>query len=158
VTIRNETSGFSLVEVTLALGIVAFALLAILGLVPVGMKSSGEAIDATRTSLIGQDTQNRVRTTVTAATFSSATDLTPPPWFYDRDGVLVDTAANGFSNVVYRTDAIVHKDWGTNGPPVNVDATVLRPVTVQLRWPLKTSDGSPLGNNGTSFTFLVRKP
>lgn len=36
---RSNSSAFSLVEVTLALGIVSFALVAVLGLLPVGLKS-----------------------------------------------------------------------------------------------------------------------
>ena len=146
---------FSLVEVTLAIGIVSFALLAILALVPVGMKSGSEAIDATHTSLIGQDTQNKVKSTVTSTTFSGSTDISST-WFYDREGVFVgtDVASNSF----YRADATIHKDWGANASPSNVDATLLRPVTVKVRWPVNTSNGNPLGNNETSFTFYVRRP
>ena len=58
----------------------------------------------------------------------------------------------------YRADAIIHKDWGANAPPPNVDATVLRPVTVQVGWPLNPTTGTPVGNNTTSFTFYVRRP
>lgn len=151
----QRQSAFSLVEVTLAIGIVSFALLAILALVPVGMKSGSEAIDATHTSLIGQDAQNRVRSTVTNTTFASANDISSA-WFYDRDGGFVGTAIT--FNAFYRADATIHKDWGVNASPSNVDATLLRPVTVQVRWPVNTSNGNPLGNNETSFTFYVRRP
>lgn len=40
---KNLTSGFSLVEVTMALGIAAFSLVSILGLIPVGLNSSAGA-------------------------------------------------------------------------------------------------------------------
>ena len=150
----KRKTAFSLVEVTLALGIVAFALLAILALVPVGMKSGSEAIDATHTSLIGQDTQNRVKSTVTNTTFTLANDL-PSTWFYDHEGVFLGTTTS--SNAFYRADATIRKDWGTNASPPNVDATVLRPVTVQLAWPVNPSTGNPVGNNTYSFTFYVRK-
>lgn len=149
-------AGFSLVEVTLAIGIIAFALVAILALIPVGMKSGGEAIDATRTSLAAKDAQNRVRSSVTSATFASTSDVNLPPWFFDRDGVFLGTSVS--NNVFYRADATIHKDWGSNVPPPNVDATILRPATLQLRWPLNTSNGNPLGNNNASFTFYVRRP
>src|SRR5438309_1203287 len=131
-------AGFSLVEVTLAIGIIAFALVAILALVPVGMKSGGEAIDATRTSLAAKDAQNRVKSSVTTATFASANDVNLPNWFYDRDGFFLGTAVS--VNSFYRIDATIHKDWGTNAPPANVDATALRPATLQLRWPVNTSN------------------
>jgi uncharacterized protein (TIGR02598 family) len=151
---RNR-SGFSLVEVTLAIGIIAVALVAIMALIPVGLNSSRDAIDATRSSLIGQDVQTRVKSSVTNGTFSGG-DVTLPPWFYDRDGVFVDVTANGYSSVVYRADAIIHSTW--NAAPPNVDATVLRPVTVTLGWPINPTTHLAVGSSATSFTFYVRKP
>ena len=59
--ITKKTGAFSLVEITVAIGVIAFVLVAILGLLPIGMKSGREAIDATRTSLIAQDVVNRIR-------------------------------------------------------------------------------------------------
>jgi len=44
----NAGAGFSLVEVVLALGVVAFAIVAILGIVPTGLSSSHGAQDETR--------------------------------------------------------------------------------------------------------------
>jgi uncharacterized protein (TIGR02598 family) len=151
----RERSGFSLVEVTLAIGIIAFALVAIMALIPVGLNSRRDAIDATHSSLIGQDAQTRVKSSVTSATFLGG-DAPLPPWFYNRDGVFVDVAANGYSTVVYRTDAIIHGTWNSALP--NVDATVLRPVTVNLGWPVNPTTHSVVGNSATSFTFYVRKP
>ncbi len=47
--------GFSLVEVVLALGVVAFALLAILGVFPVGLTTQHLAQDDTRAAQIAAD-------------------------------------------------------------------------------------------------------
>jgi uncharacterized protein (TIGR02598 family) len=148
-------SGFSLVEVTLTLGIIAFALISILALVPIGMKSSGEAIDATHTALIGQDVQKRVKSTVVSTTFAANSDVAGI-WFYDRDGFFLGTATS--ATAFYRANTIIHKDWGANAPPANVDATLLRPVTVQLRWPIDPATGNPLGTSAAPFTFYVRRP
>lgn len=151
--------GFSLVEVTLAIGIIGFALVAILALMPVGMNSSRDAIDATHTSLIAQDLENRIKSSVTRATFSNTTDVILGPWFYDRNAVVVDTAANGFTSVIYRADATVHAGWGTNAAPASVDANFLRPVTVSLGWPVSSAaPHTVIGNNSVAFTFYVRKP
>ena len=46
--------GFSLVEVVLALGVIAFALVGIMGLFPVAMKSAQESQRETRATLIAQ--------------------------------------------------------------------------------------------------------
>jgi uncharacterized protein (TIGR02598 family) len=43
-----KTSAFSLVEVTLALGIAAFCLIAVFGLIPVGMQTNRDATSRTR--------------------------------------------------------------------------------------------------------------
>jgi uncharacterized protein (TIGR02598 family) len=152
---RERQSAFSLVEVTLALGIIAFALIAILGLVPVGMKSSGEAIDATHTALIGQDVQKRVKRIAVSTTFTSGTDVSSI-WFYDHDGAFLGTATS--ATAFYRADTTIHKDWGANASPPNVDATLLRPVTAQVRWPVNAASGNPMGTNSTSLTFYVRRP
>jgi type II secretory pathway pseudopilin PulG len=47
---HRRLSGFSLVEVTLAIGIVAFALLAIIGLIPTGLRSVQDATQQARAS------------------------------------------------------------------------------------------------------------
>src|SRR3954470_21757035 len=60
-TRRKPIAAFSLMEITVAVGVIAFGIVAILGLLPVGMKSGREAVDATRTSLVAQDIFNRVR-------------------------------------------------------------------------------------------------
>lgn len=47
-------AGFSLVEVVLAIGIVAFAFLPLLGLMPIGLNTSRQAIDTTMEAQIVQ--------------------------------------------------------------------------------------------------------
>src|ERR1700742_1236811 len=51
---KSKRQGFSLVEVVLALGIVAFAFVAILGLIPAGMSTFRQAINISVCSQIGQ--------------------------------------------------------------------------------------------------------
>jgi uncharacterized protein (TIGR02598 family) len=147
--------GFSLVEVTLAIGIIAISLLAILALVPVGLNSGREAIDATHIGLIAHDVQTRTKSSITSATFVGA-DITLLPWYYDREGVFVDVTSNGYGSVIYRAEATIHSTW--NSVPPNIDATVLRPVTVNVGWPIDPTTHAAVGSNGTSFTFNVRKP
>lgn len=50
----RRRAGFSLVEVTIAIGIVAFAFISIIGMLPVGLSSFNDAIDSTVTSQISQ--------------------------------------------------------------------------------------------------------
>jgi len=51
---KSKIQGFSLVEVVLALGVVAFAFVAILGLIPAGMGTFRQAINISVCSQIGQ--------------------------------------------------------------------------------------------------------
>ena len=51
----RQSGGFSLVEVVIALGVVAFAIIAILGVIPIGLKTSHSAQDQTRSAQITQD-------------------------------------------------------------------------------------------------------
>lgn len=152
----QRAQGFTLVEVTLAIGIIAFALLAVLALVPVGLNSGRAAIDATRTTLILSDAQNRARIAGTSATFTNATNVTLPNLYYDQDGL----ALPGYAGALYRAIVTIEATWGANAPPPNVDSGFLRPVTIQLGWPVNASDGSVLAVNAdrASFTFYIRKP
>ena len=50
----KERKGFSLVEVTMALGILSFAIVGLLGLMPVGLQTMRDAIDDSTTSLIAR--------------------------------------------------------------------------------------------------------
>ena len=62
---RNRSAngeGFTLVEVMLALAIVSFGLIAILGLLPTGLRSARDAADNTISATIIQDVFNSIRT------------------------------------------------------------------------------------------------
>ncbi len=180
-TARRNQDAFSLVEVTLAIGVIAFAMLAIIGLVPVGQQAAREAIDDTKASLIEQDMFERVR----AAAASSATFITPttiypdppagPNYYYTSDGTFFSDR-NGFAAA---TNKAQQNNWplatygativignGFANPLPNISGTSLKPVTVSLGYPIDTN-GKVVGAtvNGVqpnsarkTFTFYVRKP
>ena len=185
----NRTAAFSMVEVTLALGIVAFALLAIFGLLPVGLTASRNAADDTRTSMVAQDAYNRVRASLNRGVYfdgtfarvplsipatSSPVVALPAPWtggvasdqtvawFYDANGVnRPEALTNGdFSNVQYRVDVKLGRTWHATTAILPVpDPDYLRPVVVQITWPVNTATGAALNlANTKTFTFTVRKP
>lgn len=68
---RRSAAGFSLVEVALALGIIAFAFVPIFGMLPVGMSASRAAVDATLEAQIMQ----RMSGMVVQADFSNLQSL-----------------------------------------------------------------------------------
>jgi len=60
--LRKNRSGFTLIEVTLALAVALIGMLAVLGLLPQGMQSAREAADNTISATLVQDTFSGLRT------------------------------------------------------------------------------------------------
>lgn len=176
---RNQAA-FSLVEVTLAIGIVAFALLAILGLIPIGQTSTRDATDDTRTSLIGRDVSARVRAVLNSSTgFANASTTFPSPptgpnFYYTNEGTFFCNAANlstALANAKLNGEPLpnyaVTVIVGTNfaNPLPNVSNSYLKPVAARIGWPLD-SNGSVVGPvvagvqanaERKVFTFYIRK-
>ena len=59
---RRPDPGFSLVEVVIALGIVSFAVLAIVGMMPVALKSAQDSMRETDATLIAQRIFSELKT------------------------------------------------------------------------------------------------
>ena len=74
----RSRSGFSLVEVTLALGVAAFCLLAVFGLLPIGLKTQQTAIEQTAATRIVSAVVSDLRSTARATTTSSLFTINIP--------------------------------------------------------------------------------
>jgi uncharacterized protein (TIGR02598 family) len=149
---------FSLVEVTLAIGVIGFALIAVFGLVPVGLKSGRDSVDATRISMVGADLESRIRASVTRSDFPATASPAARTitLFYDKDGLWFDHVNLGYGRGFYRVDATIGASWAS--PIPNVDEHYLRPVSISVAWPVDLVSGNPIGNNKQSFAFYVRTP
>jgi uncharacterized protein (TIGR02598 family) len=158
---KKYIKAFSLVEVTLALGIVAFGLVSIVGLVPVGLNAAKSAVDSTKTCLIAQDVSTRVVSSITTDTQfgsiqSSGTSL--GPWFYDVNGTYLGTVSSG--TALYSAQAMIAPFQSTSSTNLpNVNSNVLQGVTVTIGWPVN-AQGNVAGANaaGKSYTFYLRAP
>jgi uncharacterized protein (TIGR02598 family) len=99
---RSGNLGFSLVEVTLAIGIIAFAIVPMLGLIPMGLSTSRQAVDNTIEAQIIQQLSNQAQQT----DFSQLSSLTTPtvstPLCYDSDG----NAATATSIIAYKASMV----------------------------------------------------
>jgi uncharacterized protein (TIGR02598 family) len=163
---RRDTA-FSLVEVTLALGIIAFALIAILGLVPVAQNAGHDAADDTKIALIEQDAFTRARAAInTSALFASPPS--PLIYYYTNEGVFfadnsnLATAlsiANSNNSPLPNFAASVAVGVNFSNALPNIDNTYLKPAVVSIGWPLDSS-GSVIGANTArkTCTFYIRKP
>lgn len=111
--------GFTLVEVVLAIGIIALAFVPVLGLLPVGANVAREAIDTTVESQITQLMTNQAQQT----DFSSLKDLSATPTqYFDYQG-----NKTKLENAIY--EAKFHVSHSTNLPG-SVRTSRLATVTI----------------------------
>jgi uncharacterized protein (TIGR02598 family) len=87
---RRGECAFSLVEVTLALGIAAFCLIAVFGLMPVGVQTNRNATSQTAaTNIIAAvvaDLRATPRTSPTSSQFGITFGTNPTPLYFDGSG------------------------------------------------------------------------
>jgi len=100
--------GFSLVEVTLALGIAAFCLLAILALLPVGLNSNQASIEQTAAAGLARGIISDLR----------ATPKTTPPT--DQSSPIYELMIPG--NGTGRSTIFLNRDTTTKGAAADSDA------------------------------------
>ena len=91
---KRSDQGFSLVEISLALGIIAFAFIALLGLLPVGLQTFRQAIDTGNEARIMQSFMTKLE----ATEFSRIRDLDfekgEEIFYFDEEGMPTDTSKN----------------------------------------------------------------
>ncbi|XHR29650.1 MAG: Verru_Chthon cassette protein B [Chthoniobacteraceae bacterium] len=135
----SQSSGFSLVEVALAIGIAAFCLISILGLIPVGLTVAQNASSQTGAvsliSAIAADLRE-VSTTGTASPYFKITipDTTGKTLYVD-DGGQYTTDLQKLPNARYRVEVkTVSAVSGTTGSPTM--------QKVVVTWPARASGNS----------------
>jgi uncharacterized protein (TIGR02598 family) len=150
-----RASAFSLVEVTLALGVAAFALVAVLGLLPAGIQTNQASIQ---------------QTTANAILSQVITDMRSAPRFPPGLGVATKQFTHPFPNAPSQKNTVplyFHNDGSPSGPAsdattADADTTFYATVTflsgtggraatlydVKVAWPYAAS-GNGNGNNGT---------
>ena len=118
----RSSAGFSLVEIAIALGIVSFALLAIVGLLGVGLSSGKSAqIDTMQTSA-ARAFLSVIRTN-NPATFTGATN------WVNFDGSTNATATGAYFQCVVTT----------NTPPAGIAASDMLGLRLEFQYPLGAS-------------------
>ena len=94
---RSRTDeGFTLVEVMVAVAVVTMGIVAVLGLIPVGLKSARDAADNTQAAMIAQDAFSYTRRQALAA-WSSLGGINE---YYDAAGVNTTTSADYYFHLV----------------------------------------------------------
>lgn len=118
---RKRAAAFSLVETTLAIGVVAFALVAMLGMVPVGLSSFREAMDASTSSRILQRVSSELR---------QGTNVSPqqPMLYFDEQGDETTAAGADGRKALYYVNTLVKPATGLPGG----GSSSLTTVTVEV--------------------------
>ncbi len=79
----HRSSGFTLIEVTISLGIVAFVMVSLVGLLPAGLSNFQTAMSQTMESQIVQGLSEEIALT----DFSNLSDLSGKKFTYDNSGI-----------------------------------------------------------------------
>lgn len=120
---KLRPAGFSLVEVTLALGIVAVSLLSLIGLLPAGLGSLRSAMDQTVHAQVVQ----RVSAEVASADFASLTNT----WLYfNEEGQLL--AGTDLSTAYYSAQ-IKSDNPSMPGLTNSADLTKIQPYLKRIK-------------------------
>jgi uncharacterized protein (TIGR02598 family) len=153
-------NGFSLVEVVLALGVISFAIVAILGVFPVGLSTGHSAQDETRAPQIAQmilsslaaqaPTQfNNVlvplpNNQTLAVDLTSSGSPTTPSLYADNNGQLMTNATNATYAITIITD----------NAPAGFDSGYANKVTVVVAWP---ANAAAANQTKRDYTRIVSK-
>ena len=140
---RSVGAGFSLVEVTMALGIISICLITLVGVIPVGITNNRSSVDEGAAANIARMIEADLRNTPATATASSfygivLASLTPKTLYFSREGTLL----SGKNGAVYRADVQVQPAGPGGGNSV--------PVRAVISWPALTR--SPQDAWPTEFT------
>ena len=156
----KQPNAFSLVEVAISVGIIGFALIAILGLLPIGLHLSKKAVDDTREIFIVQDAASRAQSLleITASTNNSPTAT----WWYDDQGRYLGT---NYATALYRADLTVGS-LDSSSPvltqnPAPVNANLLRAGSIIVTSPVNPATGKVMASTNSStavYPICLRSP
>lgn len=137
----SGSPGFSLVEVIVALGIIAFALSILLALMPVGLRSATDAVQETLAANLSEKIFAEMR--------ASPQLRQPGTRYYDSAGRETDRQAAAMQLTVSRS--------------VTAPASTAAPIlTLRFQWPVALAGGSGAGRtnniNYQSRTFVAQFP
>jgi uncharacterized protein (TIGR02598 family) len=152
----SVASAFSLIEVVLALGVISFAIVGIMGLFPVAMRTGQESQRETRATHIAQQIYADLKAGAPTNTFLATAPGTfqtvnlanpsPPTQtiYFNNQGEPAGT--NGPGNNEFVVDVIIDPDTPTNG---------LARVQVNVMAPAAATD--PANRTTNTFVTLMRQ-
>jgi uncharacterized protein (TIGR02598 family) len=148
--------GFSLVEIVLAIGIISFSLIAVLGLISVGVHSGKSALDESLISAMSRQVVGSLRqqyftnnTLFTGLETSGTTTLKTV--YFNASGVVVDSTASGFDRPIYQcvVTAVSGTDLLGPAPKATLSIPCLLDLTLTFNWPV--TDSQTVAANASTY-------
>ena len=138
-------AGFTLTEIVLALAIIATAMLAVIGLLPLGMDASRQAANHTIVATILEDLHNRLE-----GEKLQAGEVAFSPAFYSDAGTFISEDSEGreAAKPYYRAEVRI-AEWSER--PTHTSG--VRPVVIKLYWPVDSETGDPIGGSTPKTTI-----
>ena len=112
--IQKDSTAFSLVEVVIALGIISFAVIAIVGMLPVALKSSQDSMRETDATLIAQ----RIFSELKTGTSGNRSVTTGPDGISTHN---INLAANSTNYLAFTQDGTVQTHTNLANPTPSYD-------------------------------------
>ena len=141
---HRSPGGFSLVEVTVAVGICAFVILALVGLMATGLTAGREASKDTATAAMADTVLNSLRTN-SYATLRSGSFA---PYWFTQEGVWLTNQTGQSADTIYKCDVTV-----TNAQSLLIPEA-LRPGNMSdLGLRVRLSFSRPLETNQPPIVF-----
>ncbi len=155
----RKENGFSLVEVVLALGVIAFSVVAILGVFPIGLNTGHAAQDETRAAQIAQD----ILDSLAAQAPAHYSDPSHLPHIVQPSGFQYDVPLNrsyDYQPLGADNDGNLKANWTAGNPyqitlhtdinPPGFDPGYACKVTVRVAW-------QPYSQNYRDYVRIISK-
>ena len=155
-----SAAGFSLVEVTLALGVAAFCLIAVLGMLPVGLKTQQASVQQTIANNITSEIIGDLRAAYSKAGSNSSQfgielkklppgqqqKYTPTPVYFALDG----TQQNGSAGAIFKVTI-------TYFSATDITDATLTLADITTSWPAAQSDLTKVAGSVETVAVIDRK-
>ena len=124
--VRTRSRAFGLVEIAISLGVVSFALLALIGLTVVGLNSSREAHEDTVVASLARHAVSEL----SSLNYTNLAALSTTNFYYTYDGAVTNASADS----VYYACRVNFKTPATTAPQP------MRQFTLEFSWPQKAAN------------------
>lgn len=145
-------AAFSLVEVVMAIGIVAFAFISVLGMIPTGLSTFRQAMNTS----VGSQIAQRVINDAQQMDFLTLSNQTSGSFrYFDDQGNELDVSAQGDapSNAIYHVRMVV---TGSTATPSSSSAGAVNPNLATVKVQVAANPGQkPIAWDGAGFSGVT---